>query len=87
MDPEETYETFTKGVKNAFKRTSKFVETVEQKIKISFNKNKEEEDLSKFQPNKQIDELGKDIMLFEGGEVITEDNNVKSTNKTNEHSK
>lgn len=49
MDPEETYEMLTKGIKRAFKKTAKFVDSMEQKIKISLKKaDNENEDLTKF---------------------------------------
>lgn len=69
MDPEETYHMLTKGIKKAFKKTAKLVDSMETKIKIKIKgKAEDNDDISKYQPNKNVEDLRNDIMFFEGGE-------------------
>lgn len=70
MDPEETLEYLKKGLKKFGKKTGNMINRLEQKI--GSNKPNPNADLSQFQPTKKGEDLGNDIMFFEGGQVIEE---------------
>lgn len=89
LDPEETFDYLKKGMKKMVKKTSKLVNTLENKLSNGIYKEKHE-DLNQYHQNKKTDELGNDILFFEGGHIIEQndkclnDEELTVANKTKE---
>ena len=89
MDPEESYKKIKKGFKNLFKKTSKLVDRFENKCSNLVYGNTGEKDIEdhiQHDDKKEVNDLGKDIQNFYGGNDIEDTVGIqfkKNRNKSN----